>query len=447
MTQHSHHSKLQYVALVTLILSLFQTQAFAQLPNPAIVGYWENWKGNRFVALKNIDPRYNVINIAFATPKKGTDYDIELVLPYGYTEAVYKSEIEGLQKQGKKVLISIGGQNHHVILDTEEEKKTFVSSVNALVDKWGFDGVDIDLEGKSLEFSNINIQNPQDPKQIYLISAIKEILANHKEKHGKKLLLTMAPETIYVQAALSKWAGKYRGAYLPIIEALKDDIDMLNVQLYNSGSMFGLDGASGGEFKQSTTDFIVAMTEAVIKGFKATGNIGTFSGIPASKVGVGLPGCEGWGYTSPKNVEKAIAYLRGKGSKSGRYTLKNSDGYPDLRGMMVWSINSDKNCSPSYGYVENWEKIFVTSVNSIFKPSNPINKSFFYPNPALDEIQFHDITEGTISIFSVNGELVKESVAIKEKSIVSLSDLQDGIYFIKYQNEDGQLFCSRLIKK
>lgn len=346
--------------IYTIITFLFCFSLFAQLPNPAIVGYWENWKGERFIPLKDIDSRYNVINIAFATPKKGSDYDIELVLPYSYTEVIYKNEIKGLQDKGKKVIISIGGQNHHVLLNTVAEKDTFVSSVNAMIDKWGFDGVDIDLEGASLKFTEINIQSPGDDKQKFLIAAIQDILANHKAKHGKKLILTMAPETIYVQSALSQWAGDYRGAYLPIIEALKDDIDMLNVQLYNTGSMFGLDGASGGEFKQSTADFLVAMTEAVIKGFKATGKIGTFSGLSASQVGIGLPGCEGWGYTSPKDIEAAIKYLTGKGPQPGSYKLKQDGGYPELRGMMVWSINSDKNCTPSYGYIHTWESLFST---------------------------------------------------------------------------------------
>lgn len=35
----------------------------------------------------------------------------------------------------------------------------------------------------------------------------------------------------------------------------------------------------------------------------------------------------------------AIKYLRGNGPKPGNYTLVQSGGYPNLRGMMTWSIN------------------------------------------------------------------------------------------------------------
>jgi len=348
-------------SLFSLLALFISFSAISQLPNPAIVGYWESWNGSNFVELKNIDSRYNVIHIAFAELKTGKDYDIEYTPPAKYTEEEFKSEVAALQAEGKKVIISIGGQNDHVMLDSIAEKDTFVSSMNALVDYWGFDGIDIDLEGSSLQFSEINIQLPGDERQQLMITAIQEIMANHYTTHGKKLLLTMAPETIYVQGALSQWAGSFRGAYLPMIEALKDSIDMLNVQLYNSGSMYGLDGQAGGAFNQGSADFVVAMTEAVILGFESTGTIGTYNGISAAKVGVGLPGCHSSDAVPHKDIEAAIAYLTGKGPQPGSYTLKTPGGYPDLLGMMTWSINSDRKCSPSYGFIDTWGKIFTDS--------------------------------------------------------------------------------------
>ena len=88
-------------------------------------------------------------------------------------------------------------------MDSIAEKNAFVASMNAIVDNYGFDGIDIDLEGNSLQFDSINIQNPGDARQQLMITAIQEIMANHRTTHGKKLLLTMAPETVYVQGALS----------------------------------------------------------------------------------------------------------------------------------------------------------------------------------------------------------------------------------------------------
>ena len=342
-------------------LSLFATFiSQAQLPTPAIVGYWESWNAKK-LNLKDIDSRYNVIHVSFAELNPLKDYDVSYSAPLGYTEEVFKNEVAALQAEGKKVIISLGGQNDHVMLDSLAEKNAFVASMNAMVDYWGFDGIDIDLEGSSLNFDNINVQSPGDQRQQLMITAIKEIMHNHWTTHNKKLILTMAPETIYVQGALSKWAGKYKGAYLPIIEALRDSIDMLNVQLYNSGSMYSLDGQAGGEFTQGNADFVLAMTEAVITGFTATSDIGDYSGFDASKIGVALPGCHSSDAVPHKELEQAIKYLMGKGPQPGQYKLKKEGGFPEIKGMMTWSINSDRGCDPSYGFVDTWGKLFTDS--------------------------------------------------------------------------------------
>ncbi len=346
--------------IVAALLSLITKSSLAQLPYPAMVGYWENWMGSRFVPLKDIDPRYNVIQIAFAEAKdEDVDYELIFRPPSHYTEASFKEEVKFLQDQGKKVLISIGGQNDIILLDSVAEKETFVASMNAIVDKWGFDGIDIDLEGNSLNFLDINIESPGDIKQKLMIEAIHEIMQNHRTTHGEKLLLTMAPETFYVHGGLSGASlGYKRGAYLPIIEEFRDSIDMLNVQLYNSGSMFGLDGKI---YSQGTADWMVAMTESVIRGFKANGSIGTYSGLPANKVGVALPGCHSYDAVPHDDVKKAMDYLLGVGPQPGSYKLIKEGGYPDLMGMMTWSINSDRRCGPSYGFVKTFEKVFTDS--------------------------------------------------------------------------------------
>ena len=347
--------KSQLLLILTFAISF---TGIAQLPNPAIVGYWESWDGNKFVKLKDIDSRYNVIHVSFASGKGNLDYDLEFNPPGSYTHSTFKSEIAALQAEGKKVFISIGGQNDNVMLDNLYEKTKFVSSVNAIVDNWGFDGIDIDLEGASLSFDDIKMKNSTDLRLKYMIDGIQEIMANHYTTHGKKLLLTMAPETNYVQGGLSNWAvnNAHGGAYLPIIEELKDSIDMLNVQLYNSGTQYGLDGKI---YAQGSADFILAMTEAVIKGFTPKGNIGTYNGFPSSKIGVGLPGCHSSDAVPHAEIEKAMAYLRGLGPKPGKYTLQKTGGYPDIMGMMTWSINSDRKCYPSYGFVDTWSKIFT----------------------------------------------------------------------------------------
>jgi chitinase len=356
-------------SILILIGLVFSTSVLGQLPNPAMVGYWENWKGTKFVELKNIDSRYNVIQVSFTIGLNGKDYD--LGFSPAYDEAEFRADMQALQADGKKVLISIGGQNDPIMLDSLAEKDIFISSLTNIINDYGFDGLDIDLEGSSVKFNQINIQTPGDIRMLYMIDGIRQVMTNYHSTNGKKLLLTMAPETAYVQGGLSSWAvnNAHGGAYLPIIEALRDSIDMLNVQIYNSGTQYGIDGII---YKQGTISWALAMTEAVIHGFKGKGNLGTYSGFPANKVGVALPGCDSYDAIPHKEMEALMRYLTGKGPQPNSYKLIKDEGYPNLRGMMTWSINSDRICNPNYGFVDTWSKVFTDSPYMELKTLNDV---------------------------------------------------------------------------
>lgn len=334
------------------------------MPNPALVGYWHNWNdaGAPYIQLNAIDPRYNVIEISFAVPIAGTDYNMQFT-PDQVSQATLISQIQTLQSQGKKILISMGGATSSISLDNLNEKNIFVNSMLYIINIYGFDGIDIDFEGGSITTTGGTISNPTDAKILNLIDAIKQIMQSYHTSHNKKLLLTMAPETAFVQGGQSSY-GSIWGAYLPVIHGLRDSLDILQVQLYNSGSMYGIDGNI---YTQGTADFIIAMTDAVIHGFNTSG--GMFTGLPASKVAIGLPACSsaaGNGYTDTAIVKDAIDYLRGTGIKPGSYTLSIAGGYPTLRGMMTWSINWDavSTCNGTYSFATNYQRIFSTNTCS-----------------------------------------------------------------------------------
>ena len=80
------------------------------------------------------------------------------------------------------------------------------------------------------------------------------------------------------KAGMSAFGGIW-GGYLPIIDYFRNDLDYVHVQLYNSGSIYGIDGNI---YTQGTADFIVAMTEALIQGFDTAG--GHFDGLPGTKL-------------------------------------------------------------------------------------------------------------------------------------------------------------------
>ncbi len=338
---------------------LLAASLFAQLPSPALIGYWHNWNDINapYIQLDSVDSRYNVIEVAFAIPTSTTNMTMTFT-PDVVSPSVFIAKVQALHLQGKKVLISIGGATASIDLTTTVNKNAFVSSMTTIINTYGFDGIDLDIEnGNSILISGGTISAPANTAQINLIDAVKQIMTNFRTTHPQKMLLTITPETAYVQGGMSGF-GSIWGGYLPIIAALNDSLDLLQVQLYNSGTMYGVDNKV---YAQGTADFIVAMTEAVIRGFATTG--GTFAGVPANKVAVGLPACTsaaGGGFVDSATVRAAMNYLLGKGPKPGTYMLIQSGGYPNLKGMMTWSINWDavSACAGKYQYANNYQGIY-----------------------------------------------------------------------------------------
>ena len=96
--------------------------------------------------------------------------------------------------------------------------------------------------------------------------------------------------------------------------------------------------------------------------------------------------------------------------------MVNSEGYPDLRGMMTWSINWDAaNCCGAYTFAQNYRDLFIPQIiNGI--NHNDINHSFYlYPNPANDYLivklqnDTHDYK--WITVTDLNGKVVKTTLS------------------------------------
>lgn len=362
--------------LNALLFALLATVS-SRAQGPVLVGYWHNWNdGNApYLELTDIDPRYSIVNVAFGTPVSGTTHVMEFVPTYG-TPQEFRDGVAALQAQGRTVNISIGGANATIQLNSDDERDDFIYFLHSLLLTWDFDGLDIDLEGASVAVTGGTIAAPTDPTIIRFIDAIREVMAEYRESTGRKLFLSMAPETAYVQGGMSAYGGIW-GAYLPIIDALRDSLDLLHVQLYNSGSMYGIDG---GIYTQGTADFIVSQTEALLQGFQTNG--GFFAPLPPEKVAIGLPACPlaaGGGYVSPAVLEQAVDYLRGTGPQPGSYQRVAT--YPTLRGLMTWSINWDAvgSCAAEDEFAQAYADIFdiTTAIDGQTATQHPP----VYPSP------------------------------------------------------------------
>ncbi|UXY29623.1 chitinase [Streptomyces sp. HUAS TT20] len=275
------------------------------LPKHAVTGYWQNFNnGARVQKISDVPSSYDIVAVAFAdatsTPGAVT-FNLDSAGLGGYTVDQFKADIKAKQAAGKKVIVSVGGQNGTVSVSDPTSAANFADSVYSLMQTYGFDGVDIDLE------NGLNAT--------YMTQALRALSG----KAGSSLILTMAPQTIDMQSTSN--------SYFQTALNLKDILTVVNMQYYNSGSMLGCDGKV---YSQGSVDFLTALACIQLEG-----------GLSPSQVGLGLPAstsAAGSGYVSPTVVNNALDCLT-KATACG--TFKPSKTYPGLRGAMTWSTNWD----------------------------------------------------------------------------------------------------------
>ncbi|MFG2517466.1 chitinase [Streptomyces sp. NPDC048527] len=274
------------------------------VPKHAVTGYWQNFNNGATVQkLRDVPSQYDIIAVSFADATS-TPGQISFTLDpaVGYTSAAdFKADIAAKQSAGKSVILSVGGEKGSVSVNSDASAAAFADSAYSLMQQYGFDGVDIDLE------NGLN--------STYMSKALHQLSA----KAGAKLVLTMAPQTIDMQST--------SGEYFKTALNVKDILTVVNTQFYNSGSMLGCDGKV---YSQGSVDFLTALACIQLEG-----------GLDPSQVGLGVPASTrgaGSGYVDPSVVNNALDCLtRGTGCGS----FKPAKTYPGLRGAMTWSTNWD----------------------------------------------------------------------------------------------------------
>ncbi len=360
------------------------------LPPHILVGYWHNFVNEAgSLRLSGVPPAYDVVNVAFAvSAPDGSTMQFAPDPGIYPNSADFTRDVAALRSQGKKVFISVGGANSIVQLKTDADVQNFVSSMTAIINAYGFDGVDVDLEAASVSLNtgDTDFRNPTTPVIINLIKALRQLVA----AFPNGLLLSMAPETAYVQGGYPAYAGIF-GAYLPIINALRDILTFIQVQHYNTGEMNGRDGNG---YMPGTADFHVAMADMLLAGFKVNAYRETsslyFPPLEPRQVLIGLPAsapAASSGYTPPATVIAALNYLMKGVSYGGSYVLSKPAGYPGFRGLMTWSINWDVKSLLSWSsvYRKFFDTVVVTSVPQRTEagpgPPADFRLEQNYPNP------------------------------------------------------------------
>lgn len=294
------------------------------LPKHALVGYWHNFdNGSGLLRVADVDNSWDVIVIAFADD--AGNGSVKFALDPALNKAQFIADVAAKRAAGKKVVLSFGGQNGTVTLNNATNVANFVSSTAAILNEYGFDGIDIDLEsGANVSWGAPVISN--------LVTAVKQLKSSFPN-----LYLSMAPEHPYVQGGYIAASGIW-GAYLPLIDGLRNELSILHVQLYNNGGL--ATPYSNSALQAGTVDMMVASALMLIEGFPIANNT-TWVGLRPDQVAIGLPSgakAANSGQASTADIARALNCLT-RLTDCG--SVKPKAAYPTFRGVMTWSINWD----------------------------------------------------------------------------------------------------------
>ncbi|MGW7444903.1 chitinase [Kitasatospora sp. NPDC054795] len=278
------------------------------LPKHILTGYWQNFDNGATVQrISDVPAAYDIIAVSFAdatATRGGLGFTLDPALSSrlgGYTDAQFKADIAAKRAAGKRVVLSIGGQNGTVWVGDSASAANFTDSAWALMQGYGFDGIDIDLENGI--------------SSTYMGQALHALAA----KAGSGFVLTMAPQTIDMQSTGME--------YFKLALNVKDILTIVNMQYYNSGAMNGCDG---NVYSQGTENFLTALACIQLKG-----------GLRPDQVGLGVPAstsAAGGGYLAAGTVNNALDCLA-SGTNCGSY--KPDTKWPGIGGAMTWSTNWD----------------------------------------------------------------------------------------------------------
>ncbi|WP_104040733.1 immunoglobulin-like domain-containing protein [Vibrio hyugaensis] len=314
--------KALYLAVALGLSGLSNVASANEMVNPdggVVVGYWHNWcdgagyKGGNApcVTLDEVDPMYNVVNVSFMkvfNTSEGRIPTFKLDPNIGLSEQQFIDQIGALNQQGRAVLIALGGADAHVELKTGDEQ-AFAQEIIRLTDKFGFDGLDIDLEQSAVTASDNQT----------VIPAALRLVKEHYQQQGKNFLITMAPEFPYLTEG---------GKYVPYITGLEGYYDWINPQFYNQGGDgiwvegVGWIAQNNDALKQ---EFIYYISDSLSNGIRG------FHKIPHDKLVFGIPSnidAAATGFVQdPQDLYDAFDQLKAQGQA--------------LRGVMTWSVNWD----------------------------------------------------------------------------------------------------------
>ncbi len=377
------------LSLSGLLLFAFSSFAFR------VVGYLPTWK--------NI----NVNEIPF---EKMTHINLSFVNPYNASgdlssdnQSKFASVVTEAKKYGTQVFFSIGGaadNNNWATnkqLMAEETRGAFIQKLVDYCNKYGFDGIDVDIEGN-------NLGNPDYP--YFLFDVIE---AFHEE--GKEVSAALAPNSYTAKVSMSE-------------AEVFGYLDFLNIMSYDYAGPWSSEGQHS-PFSR--------VQEGV--------NFFTSRGVKKENLVLGVPF---YGYDwnnsgrsiSYKNIvnNNADAENKDKVDKiyyNGIPTIEKKTQYAidNLDGIMIWELSQDATGDKSL-----LDAIYKLSEPVMSVSSLTIDQSVTYNNPIKNQLNINSANAiENVSIYNLTGALVKNT----KEQIIEVSNLTAGLYMIEVTTSVG----------
>jgi chitinase len=297
-------SRRALAAAAFLLASWQDPAAFASGPPAHLVtGYWQNFvNGATPLKLRDVPRGYDLVAVAFADATAspgGVTFNLDAGdLGYSGT-AEFIADIALLHAQGRQVILSIGGADGTITVGDAAAASRFAADAVGLMNQYGFDGLDIDLEH--------GITPAVLSQALHAIAAAKP-----------GAVVTLAPGTFDMQSPDMD--------YFQLALAIKDILTVVNVQYYDSGTIVGCDG---NVYAEGNVDFLTALACTQLE-----------NGLRPDQIGLGTPAtpAAGSGYVVPGVVLAALDCLQ-TGTRCGAFQPPTT--WPGIRGAMTWSINWD----------------------------------------------------------------------------------------------------------
>jgi len=296
------------------------------------IGYLPAFKGLADAVRRADFRNYTHVDLAFVNPGPSGKIMMDGVLvcaPAGsgsmVTDEALREVVRKAHEAGAKILVSIGGGTVPACggdwaqLARPENRAKVTGGLLELVDGYGFDGIDVDLEGELM--TRMDREGTYTP----LVSELSASLS------ARSKLLTCA-------------TGSYEGGMVP--DAALSYFDLIGIMAYDAiGPTWGHPGDEHASYEQAEKDLALWLGK----------------GVPAAKLALGLPFYgRGFGRFRPNWPLNEIADEHGRdalksdvvGQRCAGCDYITFNGLPTLErkarlagawgaGVMVWEIDQD----------------------------------------------------------------------------------------------------------